>query len=443
MEVRFVDGLRVSDEATVEVAKMVLVGKQNKDIVLRLNRHGQPAVGLCGDDGSCSRSASARRGETDVGMVGDIEHVDVNVLNHIAEDYIPVVASVGADREGQLLQRERRRRGRRRRRGARRLQGHLPDRRGGLARRPGRPGHAHLRGHRRRGAPAIAGGERRDAARSSRRASTRSTRAWTTRTSWTGGSRTRCCSSCSRTRAAGRSCGPRGAPGARAARRDGHVRPSAGRVRARRGHPAVGRRTATSTSTSWSGISVVAARPRHPRVVEAVREQAGRLAHVGNLFYTEPAMRLAQRLAASSLGGKVFFCNSGAEAIECAIKLARKRRRPGGRFVMLEGAFHGRTMGALSATRRRRSRRRSRRSCRASSVAARGGPVEAGDDVAAVIIEPVQGERGSTRWTRRCCTRRAMPATRTERCSIFDEIQCGMGRTGTLWAWQHWASSPT
>jgi acetylglutamate kinase len=102
MEVKFVDGLRVSDEATVEVAKMVLVGKQNKDIVLRINRHGQPAVGLCGDDGllfTVRKQLAAD--ETDIGFVGQIEQVDANVLLHIAEDYIPVVASVGADREGQ------------------------------------------------------------------------------------------------------------------------------------------------------------------------------------------------------------------------------------------------------------------------------------------------------------------------------------------------------
>jgi acetylglutamate kinase len=101
MEVSFVGGLRVSDAATVEVAKMVLVGKVNKDIVLRLNRHGQPAVGLCGDDGLLFRVArqAAPSGE-DIGFVGRIERVDVDVLTHIAEDYIPVVASVGADREG-------------------------------------------------------------------------------------------------------------------------------------------------------------------------------------------------------------------------------------------------------------------------------------------------------------------------------------------------------
>jgi acetylglutamate kinase len=101
MEVRFVEGLRVSDEATVEVAKMVLVGKQNKDIVLRINRHGQPAVGLCGDDGllfTVRKQLAA--GNTDIGFVGQIEHVDADVLRHIAADYIPVIASVGADAEG-------------------------------------------------------------------------------------------------------------------------------------------------------------------------------------------------------------------------------------------------------------------------------------------------------------------------------------------------------
>ena len=101
MEVKFVDGLRVSDAETVEIAKMVLVGKQNKDIVLRLGRHGQPAVGLCGDDGLLFTVKKRLAGETDVGFVGDIERIDVDVLNHIAADYIPVIASVGADTEGQ------------------------------------------------------------------------------------------------------------------------------------------------------------------------------------------------------------------------------------------------------------------------------------------------------------------------------------------------------
>jgi acetylglutamate kinase len=102
MKVEFVEGLRVSDTQTVELAKMVLVGKENKDIVLRINRAGQPAVGLCGDDGLLFtvRKRELASG-ADIGFVGDIERVHVDVLNHIAEDYIPVIASVGADTEGQ------------------------------------------------------------------------------------------------------------------------------------------------------------------------------------------------------------------------------------------------------------------------------------------------------------------------------------------------------
>ncbi|MBV9803676.1 MAG: acetylglutamate kinase [Solirubrobacterales bacterium] len=101
LPVQFVDGLRVSNPETVEVAKMVLVGKVNKDIVLLINRHGQPAIGLCGDDGLLFRATRkvAPSGQ-DIGFVGGIERVDVNVLSHVAQDYIPVVASVGADAEG-------------------------------------------------------------------------------------------------------------------------------------------------------------------------------------------------------------------------------------------------------------------------------------------------------------------------------------------------------
>jgi acetylglutamate kinase len=101
LPVEFVGGLRVSDQSTVEVAKMVLVGKVNKEIVLRVNRHGQPAVGLCGDDGSLFRvSRRLAPGGQDIGYVGRIDKVNVDVLNHVASDYIPVIASVGADREG-------------------------------------------------------------------------------------------------------------------------------------------------------------------------------------------------------------------------------------------------------------------------------------------------------------------------------------------------------
>jgi acetylglutamate kinase len=101
LPVEFVGGLRVSDESTVEVAKMVLVGKVNKEIVLRLQRHGQPAVGLCGDDGSLFRVVRrSGPGGEDIGFVGSIERVNTGVIEHVSSDYIPVIASVGADRDG-------------------------------------------------------------------------------------------------------------------------------------------------------------------------------------------------------------------------------------------------------------------------------------------------------------------------------------------------------
>jgi acetylglutamate kinase len=100
MEVRFHEGLRVSDAETVEVAKMVLLGKLNSDIVQRLNRHGQQAVGLSGEDGAMFEVTPVANAEQ-VGFVGSIERVDVDVLNHIAVDYIPVIASSASDRNGQ------------------------------------------------------------------------------------------------------------------------------------------------------------------------------------------------------------------------------------------------------------------------------------------------------------------------------------------------------
>jgi acetylglutamate kinase len=99
IEVRFHEGLRVSDPETVEIARMVLLGKLNSDIVQRLNSHGQPAVGLSGQDGSLFEIAPVANVD-EVGFVGTVERVDVDVLNHIAEDYIPVIASSAADAEG-------------------------------------------------------------------------------------------------------------------------------------------------------------------------------------------------------------------------------------------------------------------------------------------------------------------------------------------------------
>jgi acetylglutamate kinase len=100
LEVKFHEGMRVSDAETVEVAKMVLVGKLNSEIVQRLNRHGQPAVGLAGEDGTLFEVSPLPNADK-VGFVGSVERVDVDVLNHIAADYIPVIASSASDRSGQ------------------------------------------------------------------------------------------------------------------------------------------------------------------------------------------------------------------------------------------------------------------------------------------------------------------------------------------------------
>ena len=187
------------------------------------------------------------------------------------------------------------------------------------------------------------------------------------------------------------------------------------------------------------GISVTSLGHCHPRVVEAVRAQVGELMHVSNLFYSAPAMRLAELLSQTGLGGKVYLCNSGTEANEAAIKLARKAR-PGGDIVVLEGAFHGRTYGALSAT-----PQESKQAPFAPLVpgfrAVQSTPeaIEAAvdDRTAAVLIEPIQGETGVH------VVADAVLAAARAACDahgaalIFDEIQSGMGRTGTLWAYEH------
>jgi acetylornithine/N-succinyldiaminopimelate aminotransferase len=187
-----------------------------------------------------------------------------------------------------------------------------------------------------------------------------------------------------------------------------------------------------------AGISVLNVGHCHPGVVAAVREQAGRLTHATNLYYTAPAMQLSARLAQSSLGGKVFLCNSGTEANEAAIKLAR-RARPGGTLVVLEDAFHGRTYGALSAT-----PQESKQAPFAPLVPgfvvvpkdpdALSAAVDA--DTAAVLIEPIQGESGILMVPDEVLAAARSACDRVGAALIFDEIQTGMGRTGSLWAYE-------
>ncbi len=194
-----------------------------------------------------------------------------------------------------------------------------------------------------------------------------------------------------------------------------------------------------------TGISVAQLGHCHPRVVEAVREQAGRLMHVGNLFYTEPGMRLGKRLADLSLGGRVFLCNSGAEAIECALKLARKRRT-GGEFVVMEGGFHGRTMGALSATPQESKQAPFAPLVPGFRVVPRND-VDAlraavGEGTAAVLLEPIQGESGIHPLDPELLHAARAACDEHGALLIFDEIQCGNGRTGTLWAQEQLGVAP-
>jgi acetylornithine/N-succinyldiaminopimelate aminotransferase len=191
-----------------------------------------------------------------------------------------------------------------------------------------------------------------------------------------------------------------------------------------------------------SGIAVCNTGHCHPRVVAAVQEQAARLMHVSNLFYTEPMLRLAGRLAARSLGGKVYFANSGAEANEAVIKLARKAR-PGGRFVVLHGGFHGRTYGALSAT-----PQESKQAPFAplvpgfQAVAPERAAAAVGPDVAGVIVEPIQGESGVHPLAPEIARELRAACDEHGALLIFDEVQTGMGRTGTLWAYERLGVTP-
>jgi acetylornithine/N-succinyldiaminopimelate aminotransferase len=187
-----------------------------------------------------------------------------------------------------------------------------------------------------------------------------------------------------------------------------------------------------------AGISVLNVGHCHPRVVAAVRDQAGRLTHATNLYYTEAALRLSAELARSSLGGKVFLCNSGAEANEAAIKLAR-RARPLGNIIVLEDAFHGRTYGALSAT-PQESKQAPFAPLVPGFVVAPKDPealaAAVDGETAAVLLEPIQGETGINVLPSELLLAARAACDRTGAALIFDEIQTGMGRTGSLWAYE-------
>ncbi|MDX6682406.1 MAG: acetylornithine/N-succinyldiaminopimelate aminotransferase [Solirubrobacteraceae bacterium] len=187
-----------------------------------------------------------------------------------------------------------------------------------------------------------------------------------------------------------------------------------------------------------TGLAVTSLGHAHPAVVAAIREQAARLIHVGNLFYTDPGVRLAKRLAEGSLGGKVHFANSGTEANEAALKVARKAKQ-GGTIISVQRGFHGRTYGSLSAT-----PQEAKQAPFAPlvpgffAVAPQPEALAAAVDerTAAVILEPIQGEAGV--WVLDDELLHAARAACDEHGAalIYDEVQCGLGRTGTLWAYE-------
>ncbi len=200
-----------------------------------------------------------------------------------------------------------------------------------------------------------------------------------------------------------------------------------------------------------SGIAVCNLGHCHPAVTEAMRRQAGELVHVSNLYHIEPQIRLAQRLAENSFGDKTFFCNSGTEACEAAIKLARKfsyKNHGEGRHEILtfDLSFHGRTMASLSATAQEKFHKGfgplldGFRYIPYGDVESAAAAVS--EKTCAIFVEPIQGEGGVRipsaeflQGLREICDANGLLL-------MFDEVQVGMGRTGKLWAHEHFGVEP-
>jgi acetylornithine/N-succinyldiaminopimelate aminotransferase len=179
------------------------------------------------------------------------------------------------------------------------------------------------------------------------------------------------------------------------------------------------------------------------KVVNAIKKQAALLIHASNLYHTEPGMALAERLVSLAFPSKAFFCNSGTEAVEGALKFSRRIGKEQGRtdFVCFENSFHGRTMGALSTTWTEKYREPFEplipgvRFCPLNDLAAVAEAV--GEKTAAVMVEPVQGEGGIRIATPEFLEGLASLCRERGALLVFDEIQCGLGRTGKMFAYEH------
>jgi predicted acetylornithine/succinylornithine family transaminase len=190
------------------------------------------------------------------------------------------------------------------------------------------------------------------------------------------------------------------------------------------------------------GIAVVGLGHRHPAPLEAAHAQLDRLWHTSNLYYTQPMQELAGKLSDRFGGADAFFCNSGAEAIEAALKWARKATgRPG--LVALEESFHGRTMGALSVT-GQPAKRAPFEPLVPGAVFATPETLsdQVGPDTAAILLEPVQGEGGVHPLGAETLANARALAERHGALLIFDEVQTGVGRCGAFFAWERYGVKP-
>lgn len=199
------------------------------------------------------------------------------------------------------------------------------------------------------------------------------------------------------------------------------------------------------------GLGVNALGHAHPRIVKAIREQAGRAIHLSNLYYNEYQGALAERLCRLSGLERAFFCNSGTEAIEGALKLARAAGHARGgeakcNLVAVEGSFHGRTFGALSLTGQAKYQKGFEplltgvRFVALNDAAGLHSVVD--DATCAIVLEPIQGEGGIRECSAEFLREARAAADRHHAALIFDEIQCGLGRTGTMFAFQQFGVVP-
>ena len=199
-----------------------------------------------------------------------------------------------------------------------------------------------------------------------------------------------------------------------------------------------------------AGLAVTNLGHCHPKIVEAIRHQAGELIHISNLYHIGPQAELAKLLCDNSFANRVFFCNSGAESIEAAIKLARKYFSSQGinksNIISMERSFHGRTMAALAATAQKKVQKGFEPHLQSFTYVP-FGDIKAVEEAitpetAAVLIEPIQGEGGVNMVPDGFLAQLRELTRKAGVLLIFDEVQVGMGRTGTLFAYEHFGVEP-